>query len=95
MNEPLGTVEAASNPRSKGAVHPLAPLSPAELEAAVAIIKEAKQLQETHRFVSVWLHEPDKLQVLSWEPGQALERRAFAIVYDRSRGTTYEAVVSL
>lgn len=95
MDETIGTAELASSPPSAHGVHPLTPLSPAELETAVGIIKDVKQFGETHRFVSVWLHEPDKHEVLNWEPGKALERRAFAVVYDRSRGKCFEAVASL
>ncbi|MDQ4143505.1 MAG: primary-amine oxidase [Actinomycetota bacterium] len=87
--------EVASTPSSSNALHPLMPLSPAELDSAVAIIKSARQLDEAHRFVSLWLHEPPKHDVLTWNGTEALERRAFAVVYDRANSKTYEAVVSL
>ena len=39
--------------------HPLDPLSAAEMEAAVAIIRDHEHCGDTMRFISVNLHEPE------------------------------------
>lgn len=49
--------------------HPLEPLTPNEIEAAVAIVRAQKSLGETTRFASVSLQEPSKETVLNFEPG--------------------------
>ncbi|EDX86269.1 Copper amine oxidase, enzyme domain protein [Synechococcus sp. PCC 7335] len=75
--------------------HPLEPLTPDEIEAAVAIVREQKSLNESVRFASVALQEPSKETVLSFQPGDSIERRAFIVLLNNATGRTYEAVVSL
>jgi primary-amine oxidase len=75
--------------------HPLDPLSPDEIEAASGILRSQKGLADTARFVSVQLDEPDKATVLGFQPGDTIERRAFAILRERAERKTYEAVVSI
>ncbi|MDH3602868.1 MAG: primary-amine oxidase, partial [Candidatus Tectomicrobia bacterium] len=75
--------------------HPLDPLSAAEMEAAVAIIRDHKQFGDRMRFASVNLQEPAKSSVLSFNGGDPIEREAFLIVLDNADGKTYEVVVSL
>lgn len=59
------------------------------------ILRTERNLEESHRFVSVVLHEPPKEKVLIFQDGDSVEREAFAILFDRSDGRVYEAVVSL
>jgi primary-amine oxidase len=75
--------------------HPLDPLSPEELQAAVALLRQQSPIGPTCRFASVALHEPPKAAVLAFEPGQAMDRQAFAVVLDNATGYTYEAIVSI
>jgi primary-amine oxidase len=75
--------------------HPLRPLSPAEIEQAVALVRREKGVGATFRFPCVTLHEPPKAVMLAYEPGQPVERQAFLILLDNATGQTYEAVVSL
>ena len=75
--------------------HPLEPLTPAEIEAAVAIVREQKSLGASVRFATVTLQEPAKEKVLGFKPGDAIEREAFVILLDNAAAKTYEAVVSL
>ncbi|MEL7144262.1 MAG: primary-amine oxidase [Cyanobacteria bacterium J06573_11] len=75
--------------------HPLEPLTPDEITTAVAIVREQRSLSETVRFASVSLQEPNKEIVLSFEPGDRIERRAFIVLLDNATGRTYEAIVSL
>lgn len=76
--------------------HPLEPLSAPEIAAAAGLLREARGLTETARFVFVTLHEPPKPAVLAWQPGEPpLPREAFVLLYERGERRTYEAVVSL
>ncbi|MEO1592890.1 MAG: primary-amine oxidase [Cyanobacteria bacterium J06632_22] len=77
------------------ATHPLEPLSPDEIRAAVAIVRSQRSLGSTTRFATVTLNEPDKATVLAFQPGDALEREAFLILLDNETAKTYEVVVSL
>jgi primary-amine oxidase len=75
-------------------VHPLAPLSPAELEEATALLKRTQSLGAEFRFVTVGLSEPSKAALESW-PTETVPRRASIVGFDRREGTVYEAIVSL
>ena len=75
--------------------HPLEPLTPAEIEAAVAIVREQKSLGASVRFATVTLQEPAKEKVLGFKSGDKIEREAFIILLDNATASTYEAVVSL
>ena len=77
------------------AAHPLDPLSPAEIESAVAILRAGQPLGERVRFESVELREPPKESVLSRNGHEPPAREAFIILLDNDTGNTYEAVVSL
>src|SRR5687767_5820342 len=80
---------------SRTVPHPLDPLTPAEIEAAVAIVRAERALGDDVLFVSVALHEPPKHVVLGFREGEAIERRAFLVLRDRKARSTCEAVVSL
>jgi primary-amine oxidase len=75
--------------------HPLDPLSAEEIQNACALIKTTKQLGAECRFAMVHLHEPPKAEVIAFQPGQALERCAFLMVFNSVTGETYEGVVNL
>lgn len=77
------------------AQHPLDPLSPEELKAAVEIVKSEKAIGNTYRFAAVTLKEPPKSVVIGFQPGDAISREAFLVLLDNATGKTYEAVVSL
>ena len=76
-------------------LHPLDPLSAAEISAAVAILRASGKLGSHVRFATVVLQEPSKEVVLNFKDGDAIERAAFAIILDNDDGATYEAVVSI
>ena len=61
--------------------HPLEPLTAAEIEQASAILR--KEIAPTARFVYVMLAEPPKADVLAYEPGDPIDRRAFIVIRDR------------
>ena len=75
--------------------HPLEPLTAEELGAAVAIVREKRQLSKHFRFVSVALHEPPKDVVLSFKEGEKVHREAFLKLLDNTDGAAYEAIVDL
>ena len=76
-------------------LHPLEPLSAAEIERAVAIARQEKGIGDSYRFPCVTLREPPKAFVLSYQPGDSCEREASLILLDNATEKTYEAVVSL
>src|SRR5262245_33082559 len=75
--------------------HPLARLTAAEIEAAVAIIKDASLVTETTRFAYLGLDEPSKAEVLAHTPGAPFDRRIKALLLDLATGATQYAFVSL
>ena len=80
---------------SEAAVHPLEPLSKAEVEAAVAIVKADPRVTPTSRFVGLMLNEPAKDLVLGYTPESHVEREAMVILLDNALGECSELVVSL
>jgi len=81
------------------AAHPLDPLRPDEIAAASEIVKRAKSLADSARFVYVVLKEPPKAVILnlgkSGGNGSAPDRQALLTIRERAERKTYEAVVSL
>ncbi|SNZ14750.1 primary-amine oxidase [Terribacillus aidingensis] len=75
--------------------HPLEPLTAEEIEQAVRILKDEKQLGERVRFSTVVLNEPEKEEVLNYQPGEIFNREAFIIALDNESEQTHEAVVSI
>lgn len=79
------------------ALHPLEPLSPEEIAAAVSIVRVERKLSEQVRFVSVTLHEPAPEVALNFKPTEPPRREAFMILLDKTNGAgaTYEAIVNI
>jgi primary-amine oxidase len=75
--------------------HPLDPLTPDEIRAAVAIARRELRLADTARFAAVRLREPPKALVWSYQPGDRLERRAWICVLDTAAGTLHDGVICL
>jgi primary-amine oxidase len=77
--------------------HPLEPLTPEEIVAAVTLLRKQQAQDPRVRFVSVTLHEPAKDEVLAFKYGDPLVRRAFVVLLDKSveGGATYEAVINI
>ncbi len=71
--------------------NPLEPLTGDEIVAAVAAVREARDLGERVRFVSVELREPSKDAIAAGLP----PREAFLVVLTNDDGMTHEAAVSL
>ncbi|MFN8635947.1 MAG: primary-amine oxidase, partial [Chloroflexota bacterium] len=86
-------VAAPESPTSTA--HPLDPLSAAEIEAAVAIVRNGRTLGPRTRFVTVSLKEPTRKELRLYRQGVALERLAEIVLLDNDTAMTSEAVVSL
>ena len=71
-------------------LHPLAPLSAAEIRDAAQIIRP--RVPESARFSSIVLDEPPKEIVLR---AIATPRRAFAMLYDMDANRTWEVIANL
>jgi primary-amine oxidase len=73
--------------------HPLEPLSAAEVQQVVGLLRDNGKVTPTTRFVSVSLREPPK-EVVHGGPREA-PREALAVLFDNGTNTAHEAVVSL
>ncbi len=74
------------------AANALAPLTAAEIRAAVAILKAAGHVPAGARFSQISLEEPAKDLVLR---NAAVPRRAFAVIYEPRANKTSEAIANL
>ena len=81
--------------RAQTAPYPLEPLTADEITRTTDVLSAAGKLDSTSAFVSITLHEPPKADVLAWHPGAAVRRESFAIVYDRAKRRTSEAIVDV
>ena len=77
------------------ASHPLDPLTAAEIETAAKALTAVPQFPEGGLFANIVLKEPPKNEVLAYTPGAPMARQAFAVVLDRKRNRTFEAVVDV
>lgn len=84
-----------SIPVAAAPTHPLDPLTLAELESAVSVLRAEKKIEDDSRLPLLVLREPPKEEVLAWKPGAPLRREAFAVVLDRAKNRTSEAVIDL
>src|SRR5580658_5950382 len=75
--------------------HPLDPLSAEELEETVQILARERRLGDSVRIASINLIEPAKCLVEKHQPGSPFERKALAVLLDRDKRASYEAVVDL
>src|SRR5689334_14951121 len=78
--------------------HPLEPLTAAEVQLAVTVLRDTGKVTKTTRFVSVHLKEPKKELVHRFTQGersQAIPREACAVLIDNGTNSCYEATLSL
>jgi primary-amine oxidase len=87
--------QAAQPPPAQVQQHPLDPLTAAEIDAAAGALGAAPEFPADALFATIVLKEPSKSDVLSYTPGAATVRQAFAVILDRKRNRTIEAVVDL
>jgi primary-amine oxidase len=86
----LSFLPVAALPASQ---HPLDALEAAEITATTAILRKAGHVDDKTLIASITLQEPPKVHVLAWKAGDALPRRAKAVL--RRNAATFEAVVDL
>jgi primary-amine oxidase len=72
--------------------HPLDPLSPDEIRAAVAVLRRDRGLGQRWRFATIELREPPKAALRGHGP---VAREAVALLWNRDDGLAYKAIVSL
>jgi primary-amine oxidase len=75
--------------------HPLDPLSAAELERLVEILRSEDDLSATKRLIAADLEEPSKDDLERWAPDTAPSRRARAVILDPAPPLTTEVLASL
>ena len=77
--------------------HPLAPLTPGEIESAVKMLRATRANTEHFRFVTARLHEPSPEVVLSDSSDNAVPREVFFTLLEKTPGQSgaYEAIVNL
>src|SRR5260221_12739376 len=74
--------------------HPLEPLTPEEIAAAVAIVRAGQARAGHMRFVMGKLHEPLPEGALSYKPGDFVPREVFLSLLEKTGGKAagYEAI---
>ena len=82
---------AAAQPAS----HPLDPLNGDEIRAATRALQARQGFPEGGRFAVVALNDPPKQEILKYKGGPNFPRQVFAVVYDRTRNKTFEALVNV
>ncbi len=88
-------IETADQIDSAAPDHPLIPLTADEIRAVRRIVDAHGLLGESGRFVYAALEEPHKNVVLSFTPGDPIERRARVIMLDRDSGQGTDLIVSI
>lgn len=86
---------AKSRPRPAAATHPLDPITAAEIATAVKALRAHAEVPKDAFFPMIALQEPSKADVRAFKPGTAFRRDAIAVVFDRPRNATFEAIVDL
>lgn len=93
---PAALVGSQAIPSSANvAPHPLDPLSAEEIALAAKLISAAPQFPAGAKFAMLVLKEPPKTAVVAATPGALIPRHAFAVILDRQRNRTFEAVADL
>ena len=75
--------------------HPLDPYSPGELQAAVGILKGKGRVSDSVRYSCALPVEPDKQILQNFKPGTPFDREVRLVGYDRERGGSFNALISL
>jgi primary-amine oxidase len=76
-------------------IHPLEPLSAAEVALSVQLLKAHPVFTPTSRIVSIMLREPDKALVHAWPEGPYPERYAVAVLIDNGSNTASAVTLNL
>jgi len=76
-------------------LHPLEPLTAAEIAASVALLKTLPIFTPSTRVISVFLREPEKSFVYDWAEAGVPDRCADAVLFDNSLNTAYSVALNL
>ena len=76
-------------------LHPLEPLTPAEVEHAVQLLKASASFTATTRIISIMLHEPAKEQVYAWPTAGTPDREAEAVLFDNAQNHGSHVLLNL
>jgi len=76
-------------------VHPLEPLTAAEVETAVELIKTLSFFRPTTRIISISLREPAKSHVYAWKESDSIPRHAEATLFDNAANRAYIAKLNI
>lgn len=76
-------------------MHPLEPLSAAEVQQAVDLLKGLGKITATTRFVSVALKEPSKELVHATSPKPGTSRDAHVVLFDNATNDCHQVILSL
>ncbi|HEU0079819.1 MAG TPA: hypothetical protein VFQ76_19390, partial [Longimicrobiaceae bacterium] len=85
----------AARPLPAQARHPLDPLTAEEITTAAGVLRASPQFPRGAVFSTIVLREPEKGDVLGYQPGAPVARQAFAVVLDRRGNRAFEADVDL
>ena len=76
-------------------IHPLEPLSGAEVALSVQLLKAHPVFTSTSRIVSIMLREPDKALVHAWPQAPLPERHAVAVLMDNGSNAASAVTLNL
>src|SRR5690348_16477767 len=74
---------------------PAEPLAEEEIAGGARVPNAQGKVTAQSRFPIIVLEEPSKKEVRAFQPGQALKRKAFAVVYEPTTSETFEPAVDL
>ena len=76
-------------------LHPLEPLTAAEVSASVRLLKAQPSHTPTTRFISIMLHEPAKQAIAGWPATPAPPREAIAVLFDNGSNRASRVLLDL
>ena len=88
-------IDTAASEATMRPAHPLESLTAAEIETAVAVLRESGRLTDAARFAYFGLDEPPKEAVTDFAPGDAVERRVRVVIVPGPAADVVETVVDV
>ncbi len=75
--------------------HPLDPLSEEEIRTAASVIKQQANLDDSAWIETITLEEPGKPELIAYNSGTPVERRAYVCCYEPSSNRTLRGIVGI
>ena len=88
-------IDTAASESTMRPAHPLESLTAAEIETAVAVVREQDKLTDAARFAYFGLEEPSKDAVAGFAAGDPVERRVRVVIVPGPSAEIVEAVVDV